>query len=135
MINLTWAAGSKEHMNKKKNKRPTQITLMIRCIVAMYLIYLAHSMISDLDTAPNARLMVVFAIIFTFAGVLIIAFTIRAFINKDYKDMMDLSDDEDTDDVSQEGSETEGTVIDEVVTDEAVINKKETEADSNEQDK
>lgn len=109
---------------KKKDKRPTQINLMIRCIIAMYLIYLAHSIISDLDKAPNARMMLGFAIAFTFAGVLILAFTIKAFINKDYKDMMDLSDDEDT--VTDAGSsETEGTVIDEIVTDDAVVIKKE----------
>ena len=71
---------------KKKDKRPTQINLMIRCIIAMYLIYLAHSIISDLGSAPNARMMLAFAIAFTFAGVLILAFTIKAFINKDYKD-------------------------------------------------
>ena len=109
---------------KKKDKRPTQINLMIRCIIAMYLIYLAHSIISDLGTAPNARMMLAFAIAFTFAGVLILAFTIKAFINKDYKDMMDLSDDEDS--VTDAGSsETEGTVIDEIVTDDAVVIKKE----------
>lgn len=109
---------------KKKDKRPTQINLMIRCIIAMYLIYLAHSIISDLDKAPNARMMLGFAIAFTFAGVLILAFTIKAFINKDYKDMMDLSDDEDTV-VDAGSSETEGTVIDEIVTDDAVVIKKE----------
>ena len=118
---------------KNKNRKPTQITLMIRCIVAMYLIYLAHSIISGLNTAANKRLMIIFAIAFTFAGVLIIAFTVRAFINKDYKDMMDLSnDEEDSPEENPAEPETEGTVIDEVVTDEAVINKKETEADSNE---
>ncbi|MCR5407298.1 MAG: hypothetical protein K6E88_10985 [Lachnospiraceae bacterium] len=109
---------------KKKDKRPTQINLMIRCIIAMYLIYLAHSIISDLGSAPNARMMLGFAIAFTFAGVLILAFTIKAFINKDYKDMMDLSDDEDTV-VDAGSSETEGTVIDEIVTDDAVVIKKE----------
>ena len=55
----------------------TQITLMIRVIVAMYLIYLAHGLITGLDTAPNPRLMAVVAVLFTFAGVLIIAFTVK----------------------------------------------------------
>lgn len=44
-------------MNKKKPT--TQINLMIRVIVAMYLIYLAHGLITDLDTAPNPRLMAI----------------------------------------------------------------------------
>ncbi len=112
----------------KKNKKPTQINLMIRCIIAMYLIYLAHSIISELDKAPNARMMLAFAIVFTFAGVLIIAFTVKAFINKDYKDMMDLSDeDEDNEGViDTTASETEGTVIDEIVTNDGIVNEKET---------
>ncbi len=109
---------------KKKSKRPNQINLMIRCIIAMYLIYLAHSIISELDTASNARLMLAFAIAFTFAGVLIIAFTVKAFINKDYTDMMDLSDVDIEDDIVPE-RETEGTVIDEIITDDAIINEKE----------
>ena len=98
---------------KLKRKKPTQINLMVRCIIAMYLIYLAHSLISGLDKASNARLMAGFAILFTFTGVLIIAFTIRAFVTKDYKDMRELYD-EDTE-------VTEGKVIDEIVTDDAVI--------------
>lgn len=109
---------------KKKSKRPNQINLMIRCIIAMYLIYLAHSIISELDTASNARLMLAFAIAFTFAGVLIIAFTVKAFINKDYTDMMDLSDVDIEEDTVPE-RETEGTVIDEIITDDAIINEKE----------
>ena len=75
-----------------KNKQTTQINLIIRCVVAGYLIYLAHSIIKELDTAPNVRLMVGFAIAFTFAGVLIIAFTIKAFVNKEYKDFRELDD-------------------------------------------
>ena len=98
---------------KFKRKKPTQINLMVRCIIAMYLIYLAHSIISELDKASNTRLMAGFAILFTFAGVLIIAFTIKAFVTKDYKDMRELYD-EDTE-------VTEGKVIDEIVTDDAVI--------------
>lgn len=114
-------------MKKKKDKRPTQMNLMIRCLVAMYLIYLAHSIISELNTAQKPRLMFAFAIVFTFAGVLIIAFTVKAFINKDYKDMMDLSDDDEEEDAADaEASESEGTIIDEVVTDTEIINKKET---------
>lgn len=111
-------------MKMFKRKKPTQINLMIRCIIAMYLIYLAHSIISELDTAQNARLMLAFAICFTFAGVLIIAFTVKAFITKDYKDMMDLSDDETADEGTEQEPETEGMVIDEIVTDDAVIDKK-----------
>ncbi|MCR5602475.1 MAG: hypothetical protein K6G27_02095 [Lachnospiraceae bacterium] len=85
----------------KKKRQTTQINLLIRCVVAVYLIYLAHSIISELDTAPNVRLMAAFAIAFTFAGVLIIAFTIKAYINKDYKDFRDQEDkpaDSDTND-------------------------------------
>jgi hypothetical protein len=77
----------------KKKKQTTQLNLLIRCVVAAYLIYLAHSIISDLETAPNVRLMVAFAIAFTFAGVLIIAFTIKAYVNKEYKDFRDTGDD------------------------------------------
>ena len=72
----------------KKKRQTTQINLLIRCVVAVYLIYLAHSIIMELDTAPNVRLMAAFAIAFTFAGVLIIAFAIKAYINKDYKDFL-----------------------------------------------
>lgn len=76
----------------KKKRQTTQINLLIRCVVAVYLIYLAHSIITELDTAPNVRLMAAFAIAFTFAGVLIIAFAIKAYINKDYKDFRDQED-------------------------------------------
>ncbi len=108
------------------NKKPTtQINLMIRVIVAMYLIYLAHGLITGLDTAPNPRLMAIVAVVFTFAGVLIIAFTIKAFVNKEYTDMRDVdikvTGDEHTD------TPAEGTVIDELVTDDGVENNKETE--------
>ena len=102
---------------KLKRKKPTQINLMVRCIIAMYLIYLAHSIITELDKAANARLMAGFAILFTFTGVLIIAFTIRAFVTKDYRDMRELYD--------EDGDIPEGKVIDEIVTDDAVIDVKE----------
>ena len=96
---------------------------MIRVIVAMYLIYLAHGIITELGTAPNPRLMAIIAIVFTFAGVLIIAFTVKAFINKEYTDMRDAgTGSEDKTDESVEGS-----VIDETITDEGTINNKETE--------
>ena len=79
-----------------KNKRqPTQITLLIRCLVAGYLIYLAHGLISDLGTAKNPRLMAIFAVLFTFAGVLLIAFAVKAFVKKEYKDVRDIDRDED----------------------------------------
>lgn len=109
------------------NKRPTtQITLMIRVIVSMYLIYLAHGLITGLDTAPNRRLMAIVAVAFTFAGVLIIAFTIKAFVNKEYTDMRDI--DTGTADTTSETTESsEGSVIDETVTDEGTLNNKETE--------
>ncbi|MCR4807600.1 MAG: hypothetical protein K5857_07975 [Lachnospiraceae bacterium] len=132
-----------------KNKKPTtQINLMIRVIAAMYLIYLAHGLISGLDTAPNPRLMAGVAILFTFAGVLIIAFVIKAFINKEYTDVRDV-DESTAGDVSaasvdeavsegsaSEGSESieeggpEGTMIDESVTDDGVENNKGSDTDS-----
>ena len=80
--------------NNKKNQ-PTQITLLIRCLVAGYLIYLAHGLISGLGTAKNARLMAIFAVLFTFAGVLLIAFAVKAFVKKEYKDVRDIDRDED----------------------------------------
>lgn len=105
-------------MNKKKPT--TQINLMIRVIVAMYLIYLAHGLITDLDTAPNPRLMAIIAILFTFAGVLIIAFTVKAFVNREYTDLRDtLTDSEDSKDDA-----VEGTVIDETVTDDGIEDNK-----------
>ena len=110
-----------------KNRPTTQITLMIRVIVAMYLIYLAHGLITELGTAPNPRLMAAIAVAFTFAGVLIIAFVIKAFVNKEYTDMRDI-------DTGSEGSKDElpeGTVIDETITDEGTINNKETETEIN----
>ncbi|MCR5000739.1 MAG: hypothetical protein K6A71_02960 [Lachnospiraceae bacterium] len=104
------------------NKRPTtQITLMIRVIVAMYLIYLAHGLITGLDTAPNRRLMAIVAVVFTFAGVLIIAFTIKAFVNREYKDMREI----DLTDSDLKVEQTEGAVIDESVTDEGIEDNKE----------
>ena len=95
-----------------KKKKTTQINLMIRCIVAMYLIYLAHGLITGLETAKNPRLMVIFAVLFTFVGVLIIAFTIKAFINKEYVDMNEIEKDE-------------GNVIDEYVTDDTATEAEE----------
>jgi hypothetical protein len=100
-------------MNKKK-RQTTQLNLLIRCIVAAYLIYLAHSIIKELDTAPNVRLMVLFAIAFTFAGVLIIAFAIRAFINREYVDFRDQGDEEEPD----EGPDNIGNASDSPKTDE-----------------
>ncbi len=110
-----------------KNKKPTtQINLMIRVIAAIYLIYLAHGLITGLDTAPNPRLMAIVAVLFTFAGVLIIAFVIKAFVNKEYTDMRDI--DTGTADTTSETTEpSEGSVIDETVTDEGTLNNKETE--------
>ena len=97
----------------KKKKQTTQINLLIRCVVAVYLIYLAHSIIKELDTAPNVRLMVVFAIAFTFAGVLIIAFTIRAYVNKDYTDFRNQEDeqaDQDTSGYEHTGEDSPDTL-------------------------
>ena len=114
-----------------KDRKTTQITLMIRVIVAMYLIYLAHGLITGLDTAPNRRLMAIVAVAFTFAGVLIIAFTIKAFVNREYTDVRDV------DKPGSDGMEekTEGTVADESVPDEGIednkdINNKGSETDS-----
>ena len=108
----------------------TQITLMIRVIVAMYLIYLAHGLITGLDTAPNPRLMAVVAVLFTFAGVLIIAFTVKAFINKEYTDMHEIDTGTDLTEDKPDEAQTEGTVIDESVTDEGIENNKGIETDS-----
>lgn len=114
-----------------KDRKTTQITLMIRVIVAMYLIYLAHGLITGLDTAPNRRFMAIVAVAFTFAGVLIIAFTIKAFVNREYMDVRDV------DKPGSDGMEekTEGTVADESVPDEGIednkdINNKGSETDS-----
>ncbi len=106
-----------------KKKRPTQINLMIRFIAAMYLIYLAHGLISELESAENPKLMVGFAIAFTFVGVLIIAFTIKALVNHEYVDMNEIEKDE-------------GNVIDEFVKDDYVADEgKETEeADKDDKD-
>ena len=93
-------------MSNNSSKRPTQVNLMIRVVVAVYLIYIAHSLISGLNEADNPKLIIGFAIAFVFAGVLIIAFSIKAFINKDYQDFMtmnlDDSDDESNDVVDAE---------------------------------
>ncbi|MCR5357946.1 MAG: hypothetical protein K6E63_11155 [Lachnospiraceae bacterium] len=109
---------------KIQKKKPTQINLMIRCIVAMYLIYLAHGLISELNTSENPRLMVGFAIFFTFVGVLIIAFTVKAFINKEYTDMNAIEADEEPSEGNGNKTPTEGTVIDELITDDAVIDER-----------
>lgn len=85
----------------KKNRQTTQITLLIRCAIAAYLIYLAHSIIKDLGTAPNPRLMACFAVAFTFAGVLIISFAVKAFVKKEYIDYRDLQEESE---VNTEGS-------------------------------
>ena len=108
----------------------TQITLMIRVIVAMYLIYLAHGLITGLDTAPNPRIMAVVAVLFTFAGVLIIAFTVKAFINREYTDMHEIDTGTDLTDDKSDAVPTEGTVIDESVTDEGIENNKGLETDN-----
>ncbi|MCR5508081.1 MAG: hypothetical protein K6F34_05275 [Lachnospiraceae bacterium] len=114
---------------KDKKKQPTQINLMIRCIIAMYLIYLAHGIITELDNTQNVRLMVAFAILFTFTGVLIIAFTIKIFINKEYRDFREIDEPED-----EKEEPTEGTVIDELVTDDTNTSEKE-ESEESVQDK
>ena len=108
----------------------TQITLMIRVIVAMYLIYLAHGLITGLDTAPNPRIMAVVAVLFTFAGVLIIAFTVKAFINKEYTDMHEIDTGGGLTEDKSDEVPTEGTVIDESVTDEGIENNKGLETDN-----
>ncbi|HCM92801.1 MAG TPA: hypothetical protein DIS78_09580 [Lachnospiraceae bacterium] len=114
-----------------KDRKTTQITLMIRVIVAVYLIYLAHGLITGLDTAPNRRLMAIVAVVFTFAGVLIIAFTIKAFVNREYTDVRDVNQP----DNDGKEEQTEGTVVDESVSDEGIednkdINYKGLETDS-----
>lgn len=103
-----------------KDRRTTQITLLIRVIVAIYLIYLAHGLITGLDSTPNRRLMAIVAIVFTFAGVLIIAFTIKAFINKEYTDVRDIEPAGSDQDEEQTG----GAVMDETVADEGIDNNK-----------
>ena len=114
-----------------KDRKTTQITLMIRVIVAVYLIYLAHGLKTGLDTAPNRRLMAIVAVVFTFAGVLIIAFTIKAFVNREYTDVRDVNQP----DNDGKEEQTEGTVVDESVSDEGIednkdINYKGLETDS-----
>ncbi|MCR5419717.1 MAG: hypothetical protein K6E98_01765 [Lachnospiraceae bacterium] len=81
----------------KKKKQTTQINLLIRCIVAVYIIYLGHSIIKGLESAPNVKLMVFFAVLFIFAGVLTIGFAVKAFINKEYKDFRSIDDEDDKD--------------------------------------
>ena len=109
---------------KIQKKKPTQINLMIRCIIGMYLIYLAHGLITELNTSENPRLMVGFAIFFTFTGVLIIAFAVKAFINKEYTDMNAIETDEKPGEDGEPKALTEGTVIDELITDDAVIDER-----------
>lgn len=99
----------------KKNRQTTQITLLIRCAIAAYLIYLAHSIIKDLGTAPNPKLMACFAVAFTFAGVLIISFAVKAFVKKEYIDYRDLQEESE---VNKEESEVDNQ-SDKVLTDEA----------------
>ena len=108
----------------KKNRQTTQITLLIRCAIAAYLIYLAHSIIKDLGTAPNPRLMACFAVAFTFAGVLIISFAVKAFVKKEYIDYRDLQEESE---VNTEGSSEDNS------SDKVVSDKESPDADKNDE--
>ena len=87
----------------KKRKKPTMMMLLIRIVVGGYLIYLAHSLITDIGSSDYKKLMFVFAVLFVFAGILLIILSARSFITKDYANPFDADEDEDdSEDISKQ---------------------------------
>ena len=79
---------------ENKKRKPTMTMLLIRIALGGYLMYLAHSLITGMGTSDKPRLLLIFAILFIFAGILLIILGGKAIITKDYYNPMDDEADE-----------------------------------------
>lgn len=71
-----------ETLTKKVNK----VTLLLRALVSVYVLYLAYGLIKDYGTATNQMLSLAAIAIFVVGGGLILAHSAYKLITKDYDD-------------------------------------------------
>lgn len=69
-------------LTKKVNK----VTLLLRVLVSVYVLYLAYGLITDYGTATNQMLSLAAIVIFVAGGGLILAHSAYKLITKDYDD-------------------------------------------------
>lgn len=74
-------------MNNKNDQKklPTQMMLMIRGFLALYLLYLASDIIKTEDYTNPRMVVIACAILFIIAGVVLLAALIRTFIRGEYE--------------------------------------------------
>ncbi len=76
-------------MGKNNHKGPTQMNLYIRVLAGGYLVYLAYDIFNIMKSKPAGSdfwLMVLFIVLFVAVGVLIVVFSIKSLIKKEYYD-------------------------------------------------
>jgi len=74
-------------MGKNNHKGPTQMNLYLRIVVGGYLVYLAYDIFKLRDTqAAEYWVMMLFVLLFTVAGAVFAAISIKSLIKKEYYD-------------------------------------------------
>lgn len=66
--------------------KPSKSTLLIRALVAGYLLYLAYGLIQDYNTSQNHMVMVIAIIVFVLCGGVILITSLRSLMKGDYED-------------------------------------------------
>ncbi|HOO28289.1 MAG TPA: hypothetical protein PLU43_07475 [Lachnospiraceae bacterium] len=100
-------------MKKKRNRVPTQMNYL-RIVVGGYLVYLAYDIFRLRDTqASDYWLMMLFVLLFTIFGGVIVIFSLKHLIKKEYYDPnnMDIEDEpeEQTPKIEEDSMEEEQT--------------------------
>lgn len=82
-------------MNKYKGT--TKLSLTIRIVVGIYILYTAISLVKGIPQAVGTEklLFIAFTVFFTVAGVLLVVFAGKALLNKQYDDGSDTEDNND----------------------------------------
>lgn len=65
-------------------KKPSKVTLSIRALVAVYLLYLAYELIRDYDTSQNQMVITIGIVVFIVCGAIILVSSVRRLVKGDY---------------------------------------------------
>lgn len=100
-------------MNKQNNQKklPTQMMLMIRGFLALYLLYLASDILKTEDYTNPRMIVIICAVIFIVAGVVLLIDLIRIFIKGEYEGgKADVSEDIAIEEMDTTDSETDSEI-------------------------
>lgn len=101
---MEWNDMGKQDSDNNRRSGDTRVGLTLRVVVALYVLYLAYSLIQGFgETSGNDRIFIAIAIIiFIAAGGAILFFSGRKLIRKEYVDAEEDAGDEETEDKSEE---------------------------------